>query len=169
MKSSKFKYYRIFWAVAVVVLALDQLTKYFIQREAAGAHGQTLLRVADWFSIVYVQNTGAAWGIFSGNGMLLGILAVIALSAIYFLRLALQIKRLPMQIAFGLLVAGIIGNMIDRLMLGYVVDFIDMSILGWRLLVFNIADVGITSGVALYILFSSLDSLKQARPKAPVA
>lgn len=166
MANSRFKYYRVFWGVACVVLVLDQVTKYLVQHAAAQMNSDVLMHVAPWLSIVFVKNTGAAWGIFSGNGLLLGLLAVVATAAIYLLRRALQIKRLSMQIAFGLMVAGILGNMIDRLLLGYVVDFIDMQILSWRLLVFNIADVGITSGVALYILFSSMDGVRQVRSHA---
>lgn len=151
--------------MATAVLVLDQLTKHWVLQTATHTPGSVLMHINDGLSLVYVQNTGAAWGIFSGNGLLLGILAVVATAAIYFLRKALQIKRLPMQIAFGLMVGGILGNMIDRLALGYVVDFIDMQLLAWRLLVFNIADVGITSGVALYILFSSMDGVHLARTK----
>ena len=85
------------------------------------------------------------------------------------LRRALQIKRPLMQVAFALLVAGITGNMIDRLFVGYVVDFVDCNIFGYAFPAFNVADVGITVGVAMYILFSSFENIFLRSKTAPAA
>ena len=155
----KVKYYKIFWAVTIFWLGLDQLTKYGAQLLEMQSGGTLLMHILPWFNFVYVKNTGAAWGVMAGSGTILGILAVVALLAIYVLRRALQIKRVQMQIAFGLLVAGIAGNMIDRLFVGYVVDFVDCNFFGYAFPAFNVADVGITVGVAMYIILTSFESI----------
>ena len=155
----KLKHYQIFWGLILGVIFLDQLTKYLVQLSLPAHPNQVLATVSGWLSFVYVQNTGAAWGVMSGSGYILGALAIVALVAIYMLRKALQLKRVPMQIAFGLLAAGIVGNMIDRLCLGYVVDFIDCTFGTFRFPAFNIADMGISVGVVLYIIYSSIDGI----------
>lgn len=163
MMSRRLRHYAIFWGVTLLVLAADQLTKLWVE-QTHHLHGTThLMQLAEWFNVVYVRNTGAAWGALSGKSFLLACLAVVAVITLYFLRRALQMKRVFLQVAFGMLVAGILGNMIDRFMLGYVVDFIDMEIFGLRFLVFNIADVGITGGVALYLLHSVWEAVARRK------
>lgn len=164
----KLKYYQLFWGVFLCVLLIDQASKYAIQLADQGGLERTFFSLG-WFSLVYVQNTGAAWGMMAGSGVILGTLAVLALSCIYFLHRALQIKRVPMQVAFGLLTAGIAGNMVDRLCLGYVVDFLDFSFRGVHFPAFNIADIGITAGVLIYFTMSSMEGgagTKAAKSKA---
>ena len=168
MMNPKLKYYRIFWTIAALWLLLDQVSKYWVQHLHSLQGGTHFFNLGHWLNIVYVRNTGAAWGVLSGNSLLLGLLAVVALAAIYFLRIPLQIKRTPLQVAFGLLVAGILGNMLDRLFLGYVVDFIDLGLWGLRFLVFNFADVGITAGVSLYVLNSLWEGLPKKAKNSPV-
>ena len=156
------KAYKLFWSIFLCALVLDQLSKYLIQLLERADHGGVCF---SWglLSLVYVRNTGAAWGVMAGSGTILGILAIVALLTIFALRKALQVKRGVMQVAFGLLAAGIAGNMVDRLALGYVVDFIDCNFGGWRFPAFNIADAGITTGVGLYILFSSFGGARQKK------
>jgi len=159
----KLKHYKILWGLVFFVLILDQFTKYLVQLALPTRPDHILATVGQWLTLVYVQNTGAAWGVMAGSGYILGALAIVALVTIYLLRRALKLKRVPMQIAFGLLVAGIVGNMIDRLALGYVVDFIDCSVGDFRFPAFNIADMGISIGVVLYVLYSSADGVAPAR------
>jgi signal peptidase II len=101
----------------------------------------------------------------SGQGVLLVALAVIALAAIFHWRRSLELERKSVQFSFGLLTGGIVGNVVDRLLYGHVVDFIDINppgygflvkhLLGWpegsRWPAFNIADSGICIGVFLYM------------------
>ncbi len=168
MKAEKFKRYRVFWGLIVGTLLLDQFTKYLVQLAEYHQGGTFLFSLGSFANIVYVRNTGAAWGMMAGSSYVLGVLAIVALLTIYLLRRALGLHTLAMQVAFGLLIAGIAGNMIDRLCLGYVVDFIDLNFGLFRFPAFNIADVGITVGVALYILYSSFpQSLRRFRAQAP--
>jgi signal peptidase II len=105
MNLKKFNAYRLFWWVAVITVLLDQLSKWAIRVMDDGSISGVFLRITESFDIVFVKNTGAAWGVLSGAGYLLGILAIVVLVAIYLLRKPLGLKRVPMQWAFGLLVA----------------------------------------------------------------
>jgi len=98
-----------------------------------------------------VHNTGGAWGIFSDSTFGLGIFSLIVCLAIavFFFVTVKQTSRLQ-TIAFALIVAGGIGNAIDRFMQGYVIDFIEFSFFDFP--VFNVADIGVTCGFALLII-----------------
>ena len=122
--------------------------------------------IKGFFYIVHIGNEGAAWGMFSGHGEILALFALIALFAIYKCRNALELYRTPMQFAFGLLIGGVLGNLIDRLVHGHVIDFLDFHFgftIPWvlpngRYPAFNIADCGIVIGVFTYIILSFFQS-----------
>ena len=99
---------------------------------------------------------------FTGRSAVLALLAMLTLVAIYFWRRQLGLQQPRLQIAFGLLVGGIVGNLVDRLAYGHVVDFLDFHFGNYVFPSFNIADSGICVGVCLYLLWS----LRQ--PPSPV-
>jgi signal peptidase II len=103
---------------------------------------------------VHVGNTGAAWSLFTGRSGWLALLAAGTLVAIYFWRRALGLRDRMVQISFGLLCGGIVGNLIDRLAYGHVVDFLDFHFGSYVYPTFNVADSGICIGVGLYLLHS---------------
>lgn len=163
--SSKIKPYRWLFASAIVIFLLDQVSKAWIfnNLELDSYYPPEAIEVIDgFFYIVHIGNEGAAWGMFSGYGGLLAAFALIALFAIYKLRHSLELHRKPMQWAFGLLIGGIVGNMIDRLIHGHVIDFLDFHfplnipyiMPTGRYPSFNIADCGIVIGTLLYVLLS---------------
>ena len=84
----------------------------------------------------------------------LAALGIVALLLLYFFRNALQLKLPHSQWSFGLIIGGILGNLIDRFRLGHVTDFLDFHAAGWHFPSFNVADSAITMGVGLHILFS---------------
>lgn len=160
--------YRLFWIVFLVILILDQSTKIYI-KEFSGLwlgeyppHGGWEL-IPGFFSIVYNVNTGAAWGMFSGFGLVLAGLAVLALVTVYYFRAHLQIARKTMQVTFGMMTAGIAGNLIDRLAYGFVVDFLDFHLGFYRWPTFNIADSAIFVSVALYTFISLREDIRKGR------
>lgn len=173
--TGRLRAYRLFWSVAVGILVLDQATKAWVAaaipfgtydagRGPGGA--SPVVVIPDFFQLVHIGNEGAAWGILSGYRFLLVLVAVVALAAIYFYRGSLELKRTPMQACFGLIVGGILGNLLDRLLYGHVVDFLDVRLpaipfLGfdsYRWPAFNVADSGISCGVVAYIVLSFFDS-----------
>ncbi len=148
---------------ALIVLLLDQLTKSWIVSRipqgtfVIGPESPPYTVIPDFFYIVHVGNPGAAWGIFEGYGLALAILGILAVVAILIFRKHFELHRPLMQYAFGLLIGGIIGNIIDRLRFGHVVDFLDFHFGSYRYPSFNVADSGITVGVAIYILAGLFD------------
>lgn len=149
--------YRLLLAIAVTVLALDQLTKALIAWQLPfPTYGEPrAIRIIDgFFYLVHVGNTGAAWSMFAGQSIFLAILKVATLVAIFIWRRALGLRDHTTQICFGLLTGGIAGNLVDRLLHGHVVDFIDLHFGAYTYPTFNIADSGICVGVVLYLWHS---------------
>lgn len=161
----KFKRYQLLFISALIVFALDQLTKTWIfnNLEIDSYYPPDSIEIVkDFFYIVHIGNEGAAWGMLSGYGGLLAAFALIALFAIYKLRHSLELYRPSMQWAFGLLIGGILGNLVDRLIHGHVIDFLDFHFpfsIPWvmptgRYPSFNIADCGIVIGTIIYLYLS---------------
>lgn len=113
--------------------------------------------IPNFFYLCHIGNKGAAWGILAGYGFWLSILAVLALIAIYCFRRQLALKQPAMQVSFGLLCGGILGNLTDRILYSHVVDFLDVHLPGYRWPAFNIADAGITAGLLLYLVMTMLE------------
>jgi len=146
--------------LSAVIVAADQLTKYIaVQFLAAGK----VVTVTPFFNLVLVYNSGAAFSILSdAAGWQRGLFVAIALIAsawiVYLLR------KYPQQywfaLALALVLAGAVGNVIDRILIGAVIDFLDFHALGYHWPAFNVADSAITCGAALLIW----DALRPRRP-----
>ncbi len=149
--------YRLLLVIATTLLVLDQLSKAWIAAKLPfptyGAASIPVIR--GFFYLVHVGNTGAAWSMFAGQSVVLGLLAAATLVAIVVWRRALGLQDRGAQVSFGLLCGGIAGNLLDRLLHGHVVDFIDLHFGSYVYPTFNVADSGICLGVALYV-FQSL-------------
>jgi signal peptidase II len=150
--------YRRLLLIAALVFVADQAVKAWISnRLPFGTYGEdagAIVVVPDFFYIVDVGNTGAAWSQLSGRSSLLAVLAAATLAAIFFWRRALGLRDTGVQICFGLLCGGIAGNLLDRLLHGHVIDFIDLHFGSYVYPTFNIADSGICVGVTLYMIRS---------------
>lgn len=125
-----------FSLIIFVVILLDQLTKFLIK---------PLIIIPDVLHFTLAQNTGAAFSIFTGNNFLLSSVTAIVIAMIIY-----YYKKIPKQELFywALITGGALGNLIDRLLFGYVRDFIDFRI--WP--IFNLADSFIVVGIILLIL-----------------
>lgn len=146
--------------VIAVWLLLDQCTKAFFNTYEPGE--VIAGPFAGLFQFRLVHNTGAAWGIFDQSTLLLGVfsLVVCVVLAVATLVLAPQWSRVTVFSA-ALVVAGGIGNVIDRFALGYVVDFIETTFIGFP--VFNVADIGVTCGVTLFLITLIIDWYKEGK------
>ncbi len=156
-KIGRFLAYRRFWVVAVVVYGLDQLTKgWIVARLDYPTYGPPfhLPVIEGFFNLVHVGNTGAAWSIFSGYGHWLGLFALLTLVAIYFWRHTLGLRSSFVQLCFGGLCGGTLGNVTDRFRYGHVVDFLDFRFGTYAYPSFNVADMGIVCGVLAYVVWS---------------
>jgi len=141
------------WTAAIVVL--DQLTKMIVDHTMA-LH-QSIPVIDGFFSLTYVRNTGAAFGIFSGSAAVFRrpFLIAVSIAAIGFI--FTMLRRLPehekgLITALAFIVAGAIGNLIDRMLYGEVIDFLDFYWGHYHWPAFNVADSFITIGVALTVL-----------------
>lgn len=152
--------------MAVVIYALDQLTKNWIAaRLEYPTYGPPfhIEVIPGFFNLVHVGNPGAAWSILSGYGQWLAGLAVLALLAIFYFRRALGLPSRWPQLCLGMLCGGTVGNLTDRLRFGHVIDFLDFHFGSYAYPSFNVADAGIVCGVIGYVIWS----LKQ--PAQPAA
>jgi signal peptidase II len=137
--------------VAGAVVGLDQATKWLVRLSFA-REGETVALVPGFFNLCYVRNAGAAWGILSGWQ---SFLIVFSLGAMVLLvwRRHLLLGNIPWRwLVLGLLLGGISGNLIDRIWLGCVVDFLDFYWGNAHFPAFNVADSSICIGVGLFLL-----------------
>ena len=128
--------------VLAVVLALDQLTKWLITSNMAAGES---IPAEGFIRLTYVRNTGVAFGLFQDQGIILAIVPFLAVAAMIWLYRSSPMPPIFMRAALGLQMGGAIGNLIDRLRLGFVVDFVDVG--PWP--VFNVADSSIVVGIAV--------------------
>jgi len=138
----------VFLGIAGTVVVFDQIAKAWLVANVSP--GEVVEVLGDWVRLIFSQNSGALFGLFRDNAVLFGIvsLAVIGLIVAYHGRAG---RSLYMSIALGLLLGGAIGNLVDRLRIGYVVDFIDIGIGDWRFYTFNLADSAISLAIVLLI------------------
>ena len=142
---------RIFWLVAIVSIIFDQLTKYLVVREFATIN-TTFPLWEGVFHLTYVINTGAAFSVFSGQVEILRwISLIVSLILIAFVWYSHRLSLLE-QLGYGFILAGAVGNGIDRFLFGYVVDFLDFRLINFP--VFNVADISINIGVILLLVTS---------------
>jgi len=157
----------IFLGLAATIIVADQLTKAWIA--ASIAPGESISVVGDYLRLVHSQNTGALFGLFRESAVLFGLasLLVIGLIVVYHARSG---RSRYMSVALGLLLGGAIGNLIDRLRLGYVVDFVDAGIGSIRWYTFNVADAAISFAILFLIaaaIWPSLAGQQQDAGQAP--
>ena len=144
-------------SIGVLVLALDQFTKILIQRNLLLGEERVILD--GFFRLVHWGNTGAAWSMFKGNNTILTVVAIVAIGVLYWNRHHFEIHKRIGQVAMGLMMGGIIGNLIDRFRMNHVIDFLYFYTyqrgggeVGFP--AFNVADSAICTGVGLLLLLS---------------
>jgi signal peptidase II len=138
--------------IAATIAALDQFTKWLVVRFIGPEESRVV--ITGFFDLVNWGNTGAAWGMFKDYNLVLTVVSVLTVLALYFFRHTLQLHRRGPRIALGLIAGGIIGNLIDRVRVHHVVDFLYFYIGPYHWPAFNVADSAICIGVGLYIILS---------------
>ena len=137
------------FSYAVIALILDQFSKIIVSIKLTV--NSSLKVIPNFFTLQYLENSGAAWTLLNGRLTILVLCSVLSLLIIY--RYMYNFKNnFRNNMAFGLLMGGIIGNLIDRLFLGYVRDFLAFRIFNYNYPVFNLADTFIVVGVILLII-----------------
>jgi signal peptidase II len=145
-------------AIIFVVITADQVSKYLVR--AFMSPGDSIPLIGDWFRLLHVQNTGTAFSMFAGNKMITIVLttALVAICLIYVLG---EYRRGEKTLAnlVTLIFAGGLSNLIDRYRFGFVTDMISC----WNFAVFNVADIAVTCGCALTVLYIMGTSRKAMR------
>ena len=146
--------------LSTAVVLLDQATKYWIQSRMA--YGESAPVIPNIFHITYILNPGAAFGILENKIWFFVLVAVLLIGGVAYIYPRLPADRPLLKLGAGLLTGGAVGNLIDRIRLGQVVDFFDFRI--WP--IFNVADICIVCGVAClaYYLLMIPD---ETEPSAP--
>lgn len=142
-------------AIASLVVALDQLAKLVVRREFRLY--ESLAVIPDFFSLTRIHNTGAAFGMLDGSEIpykaaILTTVRIVVLGVLALFASTLPAAHRLARVGLALVLGGAVGNLVDGLMLGYVVDFLDFYWGTWHFWAFNVADASITIGMALVIL-----------------
>ncbi|MGQ0601419.1 MAG: signal peptidase II [Anaerolineales bacterium] len=141
----------VFWVAGLVIL-IDQYTKYLVRSNlAVGEQWMPIEGLAPYFRLLYIENNGAAFGMFQSGGTVFTIVAILVSAVIVYYAARLGDGQWLLRFVLGLQLGGAIGNLIDRLVNGPVTDF--FNVLGFlNTPIFNVADLSITTGVILLVL-----------------
>ncbi len=154
---------RFLWLIPIAaVIGLDQLTKYLAVLHLKPINTHPIIEGV--LHLTYVENRGAAFGMLKNHRWIFMIISTVAIIAVIAFMLAAYKKQYYSPVLFlglGLIAGGGIGNMIDRFLVGYVVDFIDVRLINFA--VFNVADIFVCAGCAIVFLKIILDDIAESR------
>ena len=154
---------KIISVVSIAVLtAVDQIIKFFVERDLQPVSQKAF--IDGFIGWQYVRNTGAAFGSFSNNTSLLSVFTGIVILAGFVVLLAGKIQSKFCQVCAVLIISGGLGNLIDRVMLGYVIDYIEVQFINFA--VFNFADILVTCGSFMlmgYLIYDIFREKKQGK------
>lgn len=148
------RYNMLLWLGGIVVL-VDQITKLWVERNMRVYESKTI--IPGLFDLHYIRNTGAAFGFLSGSHAEFRIpffilVSAVAVGIILFLFHKLDDSEVMMPVALSLVLGGAVGNLVDRIRLGEVIDFLLIHYKAFHWPAFNVADIAITVGVSLLVL-----------------
>lgn len=144
--------------IAAVVIVLDQITKYLVRSNMQP--GDSISLIGSWLGLLYVRNTGTAFSMFSGNKWItVALTAVLIIACIIYVIHEARSGSRVVSILLTFVIAGGVSNMIDRLALGYVTDMISC----WSFAVFNVADIAVTCGCILTVLWIIMEMRKESQ------
>ena len=151
--------YFVYLLIIAILTSIDQIAKQVIDENLL--LNQPIVLIKNFFSLTYVRNYGAGFSILQNATLFLLILSAVASIYLFYCLIKADKKDLYSKISYLLIISGAIGNFIDRLMYGYVIDFLDFKIFSYDYPVFNIADSYITIGCFL-LIFKVIREAKHA-------
>lgn len=155
--------YKKMFMITFILVFIDQLSKGLINIYLS--LNQTINIIPNFFSLTYVKNIGAAFSIFEGGRYFFILFSIIALNIIYIFFINNKELNKTQVILFSLLQGGIIGNLIDRILYGYVIDFLSFNIFGYNFPIFNIADIFIVISIILLIIVGDKNGIFSRKRK----
>lgn len=138
------------YSVACVLLIIDQLVKLLIRSKMSLM--DEFVIIPHFFSLYYVENTGAAFSLFSGATIILIVLGICVLAFLHLYVLSDEVMNKWKKIGLGMVIGGIIGNLVDRILYSTVIDYLSFDFWGYSFPIFNIADIGITIGFLILVI-----------------
>jgi signal peptidase II len=150
------RHWLVFFGLAGIVVVLDQLTKAILVANLDP--GEVVAVLGDYVRLVFSQNTGALFGLFRDQALLFAAASIGVVGLIVYFHGQAE-RSLYLSIALGFLLGGAIGNMADRIRLGYVVDFVDIGIGGFRWYTFNVADAAISTAIVMLFALAFVPAL----------
>lgn len=136
--------------LSIIFIIIDQLSKIIIVNNLT--NNKSIEVIKSFFYLTYTNNKGAAFSILTGRRILLILVALIVIGVLIYYVIKNKIEGKVNKIALSLVIGGSIGNLIDRILRGAVIDFIDVKIFGYNFPIFNLADTFIVIGVFLLII-----------------
>lgn len=136
--------------LTILVILVDFFSKYMVSKLMTV--NETINLIDNFFRITYVKNTGAAFSIFSNNTILVIIISVVIIGFLLFYIYKNKGNNKLENVSYAFILGGAISNLIDRLVYGYVIDFLDFEILSYDAPIFNLADTFIVIGVILLLI-----------------
>lgn len=140
------------YLISILVLLIDQITKVIVMNNMNV--GQEIKILKNFFSLIYLTNTGAAFSIFENQRLFIIIISLFCTALIVSLMQKEKNMTKLKILSFGILIGGMFSNLIDRVFYKHVVDFISFTFFTYKFPIFNIADIGITTGVFIYLLIN---------------
>ncbi len=142
----------LYLVLIIILIIADQVSKYVVLQNLKAI--ETFPIIQDVFHFTYTENTGAAFSIFRDKKIFLLILTSLAMLGVfyYLIKLMKEPSKILLKLSLSLIVAGGVGNIVDRFRLGYVVDFIDFRLINFA--IFNVADIFIVVGAGLLLIDS---------------
>jgi len=135
----------LFWLTALITLGLDRLTKYLVTSRLT--MGESLPIIKDFFHLTLIENPGAAFGMFANRTWFFILVTLAILAVVLYLVYSTARQDIWLLLSLGLLSGGAVGNLVDRIQSGLVIDFLDFR--GIWSYIFNVADMGVVVRVAI--------------------
>lgn len=148
--------------IALALIGVDRGVKMLVDSMDLSVPHQI---IRSFVQIIRGENRGGLFGIVQGSAPLLAVLSIGVIIALVIYHEREHVSQAtPLTVGVGLLIGGAVGNLIDRIAFGYVLDFIDVGIGSLRFWTFNIADAGISVGILILLIDTALQSRRTARP-----
>lgn len=154
--------YIVIASIIVLGVILDLMSKRFFAQYFEGGNADIVV-IPNFFIFTFVKNTGAAYGIFGDSTLVITILSILFIIAIIVYDIFNHSSSVWYMLGVGFIISGAIGNVVDRIFLGYVRDFISIRLFSF---VFNIADLFITIGVISFLIYLVISIAKEKKEKS---
>lgn len=151
----------LYYLLSIIIIVLDQLTKWIIVK--AMDLYESIPVITDFFYITSSRNRGAAWGILQGQMILFYVITLIVIVGVVYFMSRYAKDSIWLGLGLSLILGGAIGNFIDRILRGEVVDFLDFYIFNYHFPIFNVADSSLCVGVVLIIIATLIDERKNRK------